>query len=127
MSDLIGGLRLLVCGDRDWNNREFLYATLDAIHAETPIVCIVEGEARGADRMAREWAVERGIAFDPYPANWDKYGPAAGPIRNGEMLVNGRPQRVVAFHNDYENSRGTKDMVEKAKKAHVPHEVYREW
>jgi hypothetical protein len=31
----------------------------------------IEGEMSGADQLAREWAEDRGVDVDPYPADWD--------------------------------------------------------
>ncbi len=50
-----------------------------------------EGGARGADRLARVWAQLGGIEVETHPAQWERDGKAAGPIRNRAMLVNGRP------------------------------------
>lgn len=36
------------------------------------------------------------------------------------MLDEGKPDYVLAFHNDIFNSKGTKDMLNRAKKAGVP-------
>lgn len=77
---------------------------------------VIEGEAPGADTLAREAAEYFGIPVLAFPANWQKYGRAAGPIRNTEMLNEGKPDMVVAFHNDYLHSKGTKNMVEQALK-----------
>ena len=49
-----------------------------------------------------------------FPAEWDKYGKAAGVLRNQQMLDDGHPDLVVYFHKDLENSKGTKDMVTRA-------------
>ena len=49
-----------------------------------------------------------------FPAEWDKYGKAAGVLRNQQMLDEGYPDLVVYFHKDLENSKGTKDMVTRA-------------
>lgn len=91
---------------------------LSALHPSI----IIEGEARGADRMAAQWAgkfigSERVRRF---PAKWTEYGRAAGPYRNQQMLTEGQPQLVVAFHDDLRNSKGTKDMVTRARRADVP-------
>lgn len=110
-------MKVLVCGDRFWEDRGFLEATLDALG---PFDLLIEGEARGADTMAREWAISRGVPYKPFPANWDKYGKAAGPIRNQQMLDEGQPDLVVAFHNSLDTSRGTKDMVKRANAAGIP-------
>jgi hypothetical protein len=58
-----------------------------------------------------------------YPAQWHKYGRAAGPIRNQQMLAEGKPDLVLAFHDDIDGSRGTKDMVNRARRAGVKVEV----
>jgi hypothetical protein len=86
---------------------------------------VMEGGAKGADAAARAWACRPfspGVLIEhfPFPADWDKYGKAAGPIRNQQMLDEGHPDMVIAFHDDLTNSKGTKDMVKRAKKAGVP-------
>lgn len=116
-------MKILVCGDRNWSDRDFLNERLDHFRkgiglSGADISLLIEGEASGADSMARDWAHARGIPVDPHPADWGLYGKSAGPIRNQEMLDVG-PQFVIAFHNDIENSRGTKDMVTRARKAGV--------
>ena len=67
-------------------------------------------------RLAGQWAHERRILVEVYPANWRKLGLAAGAIRNAEMLRLGKPDLVVAFPGHS----GTEDMVGKARKAGVP-------
>lgn len=54
-----------------------------------------------------------------FPADWDKHGRAAGLIRNARMLSESDPRVVVAFSPDLNFSRGTADMVAKARKAEV--------
>jgi RNA-splicing ligase RtcB len=48
-------------------------------------------------------------------AEWDKYGPSAGPRRNARM-VEWKPDVVIAFPGN----RGTADMVEKAESDGIP-------
>lgn len=55
-----------------------------------------------------------------FPALWDKHGRAAGPIRNTQMLDEGRPDLVLAFHRDLSESKGTRNMVEQSVKANLP-------
>ena len=81
------------------------------------IKCIIEGDAKGADRLAGKWADLKGIGKAVYPADWDKYGKKAGPIRNKQMLDEGKPDCVIAFLT--KNSRGTRNMVSQADKAGV--------
>lgn len=76
---------------------------------------LIHGDARGADRIADEWAKEALVEIEKYPADWKKHGKAAGPIRNRQMLKKGRPDYVIAFPG----GKGTADMVDIAKKAGV--------
>lgn len=112
-------MRILVCGSRDWTNRALLSTVLDTVKHREIIEVIIEGEATGADTMAREWAEDNGILVKKFPADWDRYGKAAGPIRNKQMLVEGKPDLVLAFTLDLASSRGTKNMVMQALEAKV--------
>jgi hypothetical protein len=76
---------------------------------------IIEGGCRGADKIGGWLAKELGMNVIEEKADWFKYGKAAGPIRNQLMLDKYRPELVVAFHNDLEHSKGTKDMLYRAK------------
>ena len=49
-------LRVLVCGGREFRNRSFLFDVLDKFHAATPFDLLIHGGARGADRLAGDWA-----------------------------------------------------------------------
>jgi hypothetical protein len=104
-------MKILVTGDRNWNDRPTMYTILDGM----PITSIVEGCARGADRMAEEWAALRKIPVQHFPAKWDLYGKSAGPRRNAEMLTT-KPDLVIAFHKHIEESRGTRDMIKQAER-----------
>lgn len=106
-------MRVLVCGSRHFNDRKLLDETLDGIEITT----IIEGEARGADTLARQYAEGRGLDVLPFPALWNEHGRAAGPIRNKQMLVEGKPDLVVAFRGP--NSRGTQNMINQAEKAGI--------
>ena len=118
-------MRLLVCGDRHWSDYNLIFRKLEALKPDIvlqplePFV-IIEGEARGADLMARIAAYHVGAEVRAFPAQWNLYGKAAGPIRNATMLHEGKPDLVLAFHDDIEHSKGTKDMLQKAKAAGVP-------
>jgi hypothetical protein len=108
-------MRVLVCGGRYFNERGLLTSVMDELHAASPITAIIHGAAGGADTLARDWAVSRGIHAAAFPAEWKAFHEAAGPIRNAYMLVAGKPELVVAFPG----GRGTSDMVAKARKAGV--------
>lgn len=107
-------MRVLVCGSRAFNNPELMKEVLD----EYPITTVIEGEARGADELSRIYAEQRGVQVEAYPADWDRDGRQAGPIRNGRMLKEGRPDMVVGFWNGV--SKGTKNMIGQAEKEGIP-------
>ena len=108
--------RVLVCGGRDFSDTKLLRTTLDRLHRDRIIDCVIEGNARGADRMAGYWARANKIDNAKFNADWATNGKAAGAIRNAKMLAEGRPTMVVAFPG----GRGTADMVAKSRAAGVP-------
>lgn len=113
-------MKVLVCGDRHWTNEGVITKFLDRLDRLIPDVLeIIDGHARGADQMAHSWGDKNRITVHCFPAKWQIYGAAAGPIRNSEMLKKAKPDLVVGFHNNIEESQGTKDMLTKALKAGV--------
>jgi hypothetical protein len=76
---------------------------------------VIAGGASGADTLAEEWAKAQAIPCNVYHADWAKHVRAAGPMRNQQMLDEGRPTLVVAFPG----GRGTADMVRRAREAGI--------
>lgn len=109
-------MRLLICGGRDFDEREWAFAKLDRFARANPVTVVIHGAARGADTIGEEWAVARGIEFVRFPADWSRLRNAAGPIRNAQMLREGKPDHVFALPG----GRGTLNMVGQAKEAGVP-------
>lgn len=108
-------MRVLVCGGRDYDNAGMLATTLACLHVEHVFDVLIEGDARGADKMAGQWARENDIKLEVYPAQWDVYGKGAGYVRNAEMLTKGKPDLVVAFPG----GRGTAMMCKIAEDAGI--------
>ena len=46
---------------------------------------IVSGAARGVDYLGELFAKDNCIAIRSFPADWNKYGKRAGPLRNLQM------------------------------------------
>lgn len=107
----MSGLRVLVCGGRSFSDGALLHETLQRYD----IALLIHGAAEGADWLAGLWGEMAGVPALPFPADWKRYGPSAGPIRNALMLSEGRPDLVIAFPG----GRGTADMVAKARRAGV--------
>ncbi len=117
-------MKVLVCGDRNWTDGQAIERELLKLCRQTLVSRVIHGAARGADTLAGRAAKNLYIPQIPFPAQWDKYGRAAGPIRNQQMLDDGRPDLVLAFHENIKASKGTKDMVRRAKKAGIEVRVF---
>jgi len=113
-------MKVLVCGSRDFRHQDLLHTILTGLAEIKASLVVVQGGARGADRMARQWAEQNGFKFRQYDADWDRYGPLrAGRVRNRQMYKAEKPHLVVAFYNK-ERTGGTKDMVEVARRGKTP-------
>lgn len=117
-------MRVLVCGSRDYDNQREIDTLLSALLVSVgkrSELLIIHGGASGADSMAGDWATKNGVLVKVFYADWKKYGKAAGPIRNKQMLDEGKPDLVIAFpkNGDLDKTKGTKDMVQQAKEAGV--------
>ena len=111
-------MKALICGGRDWTDYGFIEHTLDAIHELRHFTSIIHGGALGADYLAGIWGKDRKIPIVVFPANWSKYDTKAGPIRNQQMIDDGKPDLCVAFPG----GRGTNDMIARCKQNKI--EVY---
>jgi YspA, cpYpsA-related SLOG family len=106
------GKRILVCGGRDYVDYHTVFEVLDGQHKAHGIDVIIQGGALGADRFAKYWAQRNGITDLEFRADWKTLGKSAGPIRNRQMLVDGKPDHVIAFPS---HGPGTPGMVDLAR------------
>ena len=88
-------VRLLICGGRDFNDWPSFKKSM--AQYETEPAFIIHGGARGADSLAKSWALLFAHGHREFPAQWNKLGKAAGFRRNEEMLSFGKPDLVIAF------------------------------
>lgn len=116
-------MRLLVCGGRDYRDRDLVYLTLDAAVQYggcTEIICGYDPDDKryqGADQLAYEWAQEAEFSCRHFPADWANKRRSAGPIRNSIMAAQ-KPDECIAFPRaNGEWGPGTLDMIGKAAKA----------
>ena len=117
-------MRVLICGGREWRNREIILEVLrEVVEIFGQDVTVVDGTCRGADELGHVAATLLGLRTERYPANWERYGKRAGHLRNQQMLDTGL-DLVLAFHTNLAASQGTADMVARAKKAGVPVRIY---
>lgn len=143
-------MKVLVSGSRSLLDPRPVWTMLDGLWRDyevgymlttTEPFVVIHGAARGVDTSADNWATqsplhgplmdarpdptrpppdEGYVLLDPYPADWDRHGKAAGPIRNREMLAASEPDLVIAFvDKPLTRSRGTHDMVTIAREAGI--------
>lgn len=121
-------MKILVCGSRDWEDPHAVYIVLAGAKTlsdslEEPLE-IVHGAAKGADTIAGQMGDLLGATIIPVPADWNKDGKAAGPLRNQKMLDEHDIQVTYAFRLPGK-SNGTDDMVRRSKSAGIPTYVIR--
>lgn len=109
---LVVSRRLLITGSREWTDEVAIHGAL-LLHGPGEVV---HGAARGADRIAGALADRLGWPVDAHPADWDRYGRAAGTMRNRRMVELGAD---VCLAFPLPGSRGTWDCVRRARAAGI--------
>jgi hypothetical protein len=101
-------MRVIIAGGRDIND----YSLVEEAVKESGFIIteVVSGMASGVDALGVNYAINNGIRFAPFSADWNKHGRAAGPIRNKQMAEYG--EALIAIWDG--KSKGTKNMIETA-------------
>lgn len=114
--------RVIVAGGRDFNDYTLMEKKLDFILSEkskTHAVVVVSGTAYGADKLGECYAEKKGYKVDKFPAEWDKFGRSAGPMRNKQM---GEYSNTAVIFWDG-TSRGSAHMIKVIKELEKPYRV----
>lgn len=110
-------MKVLCTGSREWDDIRTIARELQCFPVGT---IVIHGGCRGADTACDVVARELGFETRVYHADWTKHHRAAGPRRNQQMIDSECPiDLCLAFHDDIESSKGTKDMMKRAKKAGI--------
>lgn len=109
------GRVVVVTGGRDYQNDRVVNRVLSAYHRVHGIRLLVQGGARGADALAKQWAILNDVPHRTYKADWNGLGLSAGHIRNQQMLDAEAPHVVIAFPG----GRGTADCQRRARRAGI--------
>lgn len=110
-------IRLLIAGSRGFNDYELLKSEIDKlVNQFTNPIEIISGCAKGADTLGERYAEEHNLSVLRFPADWKTHGVFAGYIRNEEMAQ--CADLCIVFWDS--KSRGTKNMIEKALRYHIP-------
>lgn len=113
-------MRLLVTGSRDYTNVAKVVEVL--MYYDPSSTTIIHGGAKGLDTIADIVGRELGFTIEPYKAGWE-HSNRDGVLRNSQMLHEGKPDKVIGFRSKI-NSKGTNDMLLKAGKAGIDHEIH---
>ena len=107
-------MKIIVCGGRDYGltreERDHVRDVLLKFHNRHGVTKVITGGASGVDTVALEWARNNDIERIRCPAQWKKFGRAAGPIRNRQMIIDHKPDHCIVFPGGV----GTEDMRHKA-------------
>lgn len=103
--------RVIIAGSRSLEDYELVkaYADFKLSNIEDEIE-IVSGAGSGADALGERYAKEKGFRIKRFPAEWDKYGRRAGPMRN--RLMAEYADALLAYWDG--ESRGTANMIKEA-------------
>ena len=96
---------MAVTGGRSFGNKSLVEKVLGRLLGRN--VILAHGDCKGADHLCRDFAVKAGWRVVPYPADWQKLGNRAGPIRNAHLLDDFKPDYLIAFPGN----RGTMNMI----------------
>lgn len=111
--------RIVIAGCRNYSNynlaKEFIETCISDMPPQTKII-IISGGCKGADTLGERFAKENGYEIEKYPAQWNKYGRAAGPKRNRIMAE--KCDLVICFWDG--KSKGTKSMIDCARELDKP-------
>lgn len=109
--------RVLCYGGRTYSDSATVHGALmylATLWGETYL--IINGGARGADSLCRDWGLRRGWPVITMDAPWDAMGRAAGSVRNGWMIEYAAPTYAVGFPG----GPGTADMTKRLQRAGIP-------
>ena len=116
--------RIVIAGCRNYTNYEEAEKYIDFCVSKLckqHTLVILSGGYRGADALGEQYAIAHGYAIERYPADWATLGKAAGPIRNRKMAE--AADYIICFWD--EKSKGTKSMIDCARKAKKPIRIKR--
>lgn len=111
-------IRVIIAGTRTFDDYELLRRTMCELFGSIPAsqLEIVSGHCpSGADHCGEQFAMRNNMKLTLFPAEWNTYGKAAGPIRNSQMAEYASPDGYCIVFWDGK-SRGSQSMIAEAKK-----------
>lgn len=114
-------MKVIIAGSREITEYEILQAAI--FQSDFSILEVVSGCARGVDKLGEQWAELNDIPVRQFPADWGRFGRAAGHYRNSEM-ASYADAAIILWDGE---SRGTLDMIDKMRRAGKLYKVYDEF
>lgn len=115
-------MKVIIAGGREFNDSRIFVDALQTCPFFEEITEVVSGGARGVDRYGEDFSRVY-LQKEPkiFKADWDQYDNSAGPIRNREMA--NYADALLAIWDG--KSKGTKDMIEVARKQGLQVSIYK--
>ena len=88
-------MKTIIAGTRGFNDYEYLVECMNSLNWRPTL--IVSGTARGADKLGEKYAKDNNIPTQLFPANWNKYGKAAGPVTSRCLFPGDGPRVRSGF------------------------------
>lgn len=120
---------IMIVGTRTYEDYKAFKSKVDEwlnynVNLNEDIIEIVSGGARGVDSLAERLANEENFLKKIFPADWNKYGKSAGPIRNRQMVEYIKEKDGVCLIFWDGQSRGTKNDIDLCNEYNVKYKVF---
>ena len=106
-------MKVAIIGGRDFHQKEFLFEKVLSIVQNNKVSMIISGGAKGADTLAKHFALDHEIPFQEYLPQYHLFPGKIAPLKRNEQIVNAC-DILVAF--PCSNSKGTLHAISLAKK-----------
>ena len=120
---------IMIVGTRTYEDYKAFKSKVDEwlnynVNLNEDIIEIVSGGARGVDSLAERLANEENFLLKIFPADWNKYGKSAGPIRNRQMVeyIKEKDGTCLIFWDG--QSKGTKNDIDLCKEYGVRYKIF---
>jgi len=116
-------MKIGIVGSRTWTNAKLMARTIESYVSKHRLkwedIILISGGAKGADKLAEEFAQWKKIAIEVYLPDWELHGKTAGFLRN--TIIARESEFLFCFWDG--KSRGCMDTVEKIKKSGKQFEI----
>lgn len=114
-------IRILITGSREWDDVDLIHRVLEEYVGSCDVTLVSGHCPSGADVICENFAYNVGWDVELYPAEWDKYSRAAGPLRNYEMVMNGADVCLAFIRN---RSKGATMTAKLAQDTHIETRIF---